>query len=51
MNYKKIDIDCFQEPFRKDNNNNGGGGIVVHVRNGINAKRRHDLETTDITCI
>ena len=43
-------VDGFQEPFRKDNGNNGGGGIIVYVRNGINAKRRSDLET-DRLCI
>ena len=44
-------IDGFQEPFRKDNDSNGGGGIIVYVRNGINAKRRIDLETKNIACI
>ena len=46
-----FNIDGFQEPFRKDNDSNGGGGIVVYVRNGINAKRRLDLETNYISCI
>ena len=41
----------FQAPFRKDNCSNGGGGIMVYVRNGINAKRRKDLEINDISCI
>ena len=44
-------INGFQTPFRKDNNINGGGGIIVYVRDGINAKRREDLETNDISCI
>ena len=38
-------------PFRKDNVSNGGGGIMVYVKNGINAKRRDDLETNDIQCV
>ena len=38
-------------PFRKDNENNCGGGIMVYVRNGINARRRDDLETNGISCI
>ncbi len=38
-------------PFRKDNESNGGGGIIVYVKNGINAKRRNDLETHEISCI
>ena len=46
-----FNIDGFQEPFRKDNDSNGGGGIMVYVRNGINAKRRFDLETNNISCI
>ena len=37
-------IKGFQLPFRKDNNMNGGGSIIVYVREGINAKRREDLE-------
>lgn len=44
-------IKGFQTPFRKDNNLNGGGGLMVYVRNGINARRREDLETNDIPCI
>ena len=44
-------INGFQTPFRKDNNINGGGGIIVYVRDGINAKRREDLETNDVSCI
>ena len=43
--------DGFQMPFRKDNVSNGGGGIMVYVKNGINAKRRDDLETNDIVCL
>ena len=46
-----FNIEGFQEPFRKDNDGNGGGGILVYVRNGINAKRRFDLETNNIACI
>ena len=46
-----FNVDGFQEPFRKDNDSNGGGGIIVYVRNGINAKRRFDLETNNISCI
>ena len=46
-----FDIDGFQAPFRKDNDSNGCGGIIVYVRNGINAKRRVDLETYNIACI
>ena len=41
-------VDGFQTPFRKDNNSNGGGGLIVYVRNGLNAKRREDLETNNI---
>ena len=48
---KIFKINGFQTPFRKDNNTNGGGGIIVYVRDGINAKRREDLETNDISCI
>ena len=44
-------IDGFQMPFRNDNISNGGGGIMVYVKNGINAKRRADLETNDIQCL
>ena len=46
-----FNVDGFQEPFRKDNDSNGGGGIIVYVWNGINAKRRLDLETNNIECI
>ena len=46
-----FNVDGFQEPFRKDNDSNGGGGIIMYVRNGINAKRRFDLETNNISCI
>ena len=46
-----FNVDGFQERFRKDNDSNGGGGIIVYVRNGINAKRRLDLETNNIECI
>ena len=44
-------VDGFQTPFRKDNNSNGGGGLIVYVRNGLNAKRREDLETNNIPCL
>ena len=44
-------INGFQTPFRKDNVSNGGGGIIVYVRDHINAKRREDLETNDISCL
>ena len=44
-------INGFQTPFRKDNVSNGGGGLIVYVRNGINARRREDLETNDIPCL
>ena len=44
-------VDVFQTPFRKDNNSNGGGGLTVYVRNGLNAKRRKDLETNNIPCL
>ena len=46
-----FNIDGFQKPFRKDNDSNGSGGIVVYVQNGINAKRRLNLETNNISCI
>ena len=36
-------------PFGKDNMN--VGGIIVYVKNGINAKRRDDLETNDVQCV
>ena len=44
-------IKGFQTPFRKDNVSNGGGGILVYVRDYINAERREDLETNDISCL
>ena len=44
-------IKGFQTPFRKDNTSNCGGGLLVYVRNGINAKRRDDLETNNIPCL
>ena len=44
-------ISGFQTPFRRDNNSNGGVGLLVYVKNGINARRREDLETHDISCI
>ena len=46
-----FNVDGFHEPFRKDNDSNGGGGIIVYVRNRINAIRRLDLETNNISCI
>ncbi|MCG7869794.1 MAG: hypothetical protein JAY74_25915 [Candidatus Thiodiazotropha taylori] len=48
---KAFNIEGFQEPFRKDNLTNGGGGLMVYVKNGINVKRREDLETNEISCI
>ena len=42
-------INGFQTPFRKDNDSNGGGGLLVYVKNGINAKRREDLETHHVS--
>ena len=44
-------ISGFQTPFRRDNDSNGGGGLLVYVKNGINVRRREDLETRDISCI
>ena len=44
-------VEGYQTPFRKDNDSNGGGGIMVYVKNGINAKRREDLEINDISCV
>ena len=44
-------INGFQTLFRKDNDSNGGGGLLVYVKNGINARRREDLETQNISCI
>ena len=46
-----LKINGFQTPFRKDNDSNGGGGLLVYVKNGINAKRREDLETQNISCL
>ncbi|MES9881480.1 MAG: reverse transcriptase family protein, partial [Sedimenticola sp.] len=44
-------ISGYQMPFRKDNDSNGGGGLIVFVKSGINAKRRDDLESHNISCI
>ena len=44
-------INGFKIPFRKDNDSNGGGGLLVFAKNGINAKRREDLETQNISCL
>ena len=44
-------INGFQTPFRKDNDSNGGGGLLVYVKNGINARRREDSETNNISCL
>ena len=46
-----VKINGFQTPFRRDNDSNGGGGLLVYVKNGINARRREDLETPNISCI
>ena len=44
-------INGSQTPFTKDNDSNGGGGLLVYVIDGINAKRREDLETQNISCL
>ena len=44
-------VEGYHTPFRKDNDSNGGGGFMVYVKNGINAKRREDLEINDISCV
>ena len=44
-------IEGFQKTFRKDNDFNGGGGLPVYTKNGINAKRREDIETNNVSCI
>ena len=44
-------VDGFQTPFRKYNISNGGRGLIVYVRNGLNAKRKRDLETNNIPCL
>ena len=41
----------FQIHFRKDNYNNSGGGLIIYVKNGINARRREDLESHTIPCL
>lgn len=42
----------FLPPFRKDQSDrNGGGGLLVYVRNGLNVRRRVDLETQNIESI
>ena len=41
----------FETPFRKDNTSNGAGGIIVYVRNDMMAKRRADLEESNIECL
>ena len=51
MSTEVFKVDGFQTPFRKDNNFNGGGGLIVYVRNGLNAKRREDLETNNTPCL
>ena len=44
-------INGFQTPCRKDNDSNGGGGLLDYVKHGINARRREDLETNNISCM
>ena len=44
-------INGFQTLFRRDNDSIGRGGLLVYVKNDINARRREDLETHDISCI
>ena len=44
-------INGFKTPCRKDNDSNGHGGLLVYVKNGINARRRIDLETNNISCL
>ena len=44
-------INGIQTPFRKENTSNGGGGIIVYVRNDMMARRRADLEESNIECL
>ena len=45
-----FNINGFQR-FRRDNTSNGGGGTIVYVRDGLMAKRRADLEDTNVECL
>ena len=44
-------VNIFQTPFRRDDDSNGGGGLLVYVKIVINARRREDLETHNISCV
>ena len=45
------EIDGYQTPFRRDRKEKEGGGILVYVKNGVQCKRRPDLENEQLECI
>ena len=45
------EIDAYQKPFRRDRKENEGGDILVYVKNGVQCKRRPDLENDQLECI
>ena len=45
------DSSIYQTPFRRDHKEKEGGGILVYVKNGVQCKRRPDLENEQLECI
>ena len=45
---KKILIDSYHNPIRKDRNINNGGGLMVYIKNNIFYKHRPDLENAEL---
>ena len=48
---KFYNIDGYQTPFRRDHKEKEGDGILVYVKNGVQCKRRPDLENEQLECI
>ena len=45
---KKLLIDSYHNPIRKDRNINNGGGLMVYIKNNIFYKHRPDLENAEL---
>ena len=45
---KKLMIDSYHNPIRKDRNINNGGGLMVYIKNDIFYKHRPDLENAEL---
>ena len=48
---EELMLQPFNPPERKDRQTDRHGGVILYIKEGINYRRRHDLETGRVECI